>query len=74
MADSNAERFDPAMKIKSPAEADAFLEKLIAAHMERWKVPREQAEAMERGNLVVWSRRFDVETQKRVGKLFGKGR
>jgi hypothetical protein len=66
-----ADRYGPAMEIHDPEEANAYLESLIASHMEEWGTPREEAEASERQSLGYFAGYYDHETRQRVERLFG---
>lgn len=64
-----AEKYDPAMQITDQAAADAYFEECVAHTMSFGKT-REQAEAIERGNLGYWAGYFTHATRERVERLF----
>lgn len=63
------EKYGPAMKIASQAEADAYLAECIE-HTMAHGFSREKAEETEKANLGYYAGYFDHETRARVEKLF----
>ena len=63
------ERYNPAMKIQTQEEADAFLEGLIKSCIAEGYT-RTEAEQMERVNVVYYSGYHDKETRERIERLF----
>jgi hypothetical protein len=64
------EKYGPAMEITGQAKADAYFEKLVNLHMAKWGKSREEAEALERGNLGYYAGYYSAETRERVERLF----
>ena len=62
--------YAPAMTIKAQDEADAYLEKLVAAHIEETGDTREKALAIQRSNLAYYAGYYSAETRARVELLF----
>lgn len=63
------QKYNPAMKIKDQAEADAYFEMLVKQTMS-FGTTREKAEEIERSNLGYWAGYYDNETRERVERLF----
>jgi len=63
------DKYNPAMKILAQEDANKYFELLIQHCMQHGK-SREEAEKTERQNLGYYAGYFDVETRKRVEKLF----
>jgi len=63
------EKYGPAMKIESQAEADRYFEECVQHGMTFGK-SRKEAEATTRENLGYWAGYYDDETQMRVERLF----
>jgi len=64
------EKYDSAMKITEPAEAQAYFE-LCVEHCMSHDRTRQEAESIERENLGYYAGYFDDETRRRVEELFG---
>lgn len=64
------ERYGPAMEITEQTEADAYFEKLVQHHMDKWGIARDEAEAVERKNLGYYAGYYSAETRARVERLF----
>lgn len=62
--------YRPAIDITDEAGAAAYLEQLVTRHMRMTNHSREQAEAIERGNIGYYAGYFDPETRARVERLF----
>jgi hypothetical protein len=68
---SYAELFEPAMKIETQEEADAYLDALITYQMENGGSPnREDAAAKMRESLGYFAGYHDHQTRRRVERLF----
>ena len=63
------EKYDPAMKITTQAEADAYFEECVQEIM-AWGKTREQAESVEKQNLGYYAGYYNEETRLRVERLF----
>lgn len=64
------DKYDPAMKIHSQEEADAYFERLVEHSMYAANLTRESAERVERANLGYWAGYCSDETRARVERLF----
>lgn len=64
------EKYDPAMKIVTQEEANAYFEELVQHNMRNSEHDRAEAEAIERSNLGYYAGYYDHETRIRVEKLF----
>ena len=66
------ETLGPAMDITDQAEADDYLEQLIAHYVETSEEPRtrDEAQAIVLENLGYYAGHYSDETQKRVNRLF----
>lgn len=62
-------KYDPAMKITDQAEADAYFERCVQ-HCMTFGNDRQEAERIERSNLVYYAGYGTEETRRRVEKLF----
>jgi hypothetical protein len=67
---TDSERYDPAMRINTQEDADAYFEKLARVSMDENDCSRELAEKFERDNLGYWAGYGNLETRKRVERLF----
>lgn len=63
------ELYHPAMKIKTQEEADEYFERLVELEM-RGGTSRKEAERIEKANLGYFAGYYDVETSRRVQRLF----
>ena len=63
------EKYDPAMKIKTQEEADAYFEECVQHCMAHGR-NRAEAENIERSNLGYYAGYWDNETRERVERLF----
>jgi hypothetical protein len=63
------EKYGPAMKIESQAEAEAYFERCVA-HCMSFGKSREDAEKIERSNLGYMAGDYDAATRERVERLF----
>lgn len=63
------EKYGPAMVIKDQAAADAYFKECVR-HCMCSGMPRVQAEDIERQNLGYYAGYYDVETRRRVERLF----
>jgi len=64
------EAYEPAMKITTQEEANAYFEQLVNERMAEGKVSREKAESIEKQNLGFYAGYYDDATRVRVEKLF----
>lgn len=64
------EVYDPAMKIETQEEADAYFEELMDWGMADGKFTRDHVEKVQRENLAYWAGYYDHATRARVEKLF----
>jgi hypothetical protein len=65
-----AAKYEPAMKIITQAEADAYFEECVVHQMRLGKCSREMAEVIERTNLGYWAGYHDKATRIRLEELF----
>lgn len=63
------EKYGPAMRITTQAEADAYLEECVR-HSMMFEHTRAEAEDIERGNLGYFAGYYSHETRLRVERLF----
>lgn len=63
--------YDRAMKVEDQDEADGYFDALVERNMRLSKLPREEAEAVERSNLGYWAGYYDWDTRKRIRRLYG---
>lgn len=63
------EKYDPAMRITTQEDADAYLEECVQ-HTMGFGKSREEAESIERSNLGYYAGYYDAETRERVERLF----
>lgn len=63
-------KYDPAMKLQTQAEADAYFELCVQHTLSFGRVDRVGAEKIERSNLGYYAGYYDNETRKRVERLF----
>lgn len=63
--------YKPAMEIHSQDMADWYFAHLVERQMVRYGRTQEEAEAIERQNLGYFAGYYDIETERRVEKLFG---
>lgn len=64
------QKYDPAMKITDPTEADTYFERCVEHQMRVGKVGRAVAQSTERANLGYWAGYSSHETRSRVERLF----
>lgn len=62
--------YGPAMEMREAAEAEAYLEKLVARQVKWFKRKRDEAERIERMNLGYYAGYYDAETRERIERLF----
>jgi hypothetical protein len=65
------EKYGPAMKVKTEAEAREYFEACVRHNMAASNHTREQAERIERVNISYFAGYFNHATQARVEKLYG---
>lgn len=64
------DKYGPAMKIKTQAEADTYFERCVTHTMSSFGLSRDKAEETERMNLGYFAGYYDDETRARIEKLF----
>jgi hypothetical protein len=65
------EKYDPAMRITTQEEADAYFEECVEHQLAMHEgMPRSRAEDVERQNIGYWSGYGKLETRARVEHLF----
>lgn len=64
------ELYGPTASITTEAEAEAYMQDLIAYHSKRWNLHPEESEHILAQNIGYFAGYFDMETAKRVWKLF----
>ena len=67
---SAGDRYQRAMEIQTPSEADAYFAELVEEQMLSSGCSRAQAENVERANLAYFAGYYNDETRERVERLF----
>jgi hypothetical protein len=65
------EKYGPAMKVKTKAEARLYFEACVRHNMAAGNHTREEAERVEMANIGYYAGYYDSETMERVNRLFG---
>lgn len=69
-AETLGDRYGAAMEVQTPEDAQRIFERLVTTSMTAGNRTREAAERLERQNLGYYSGYYNLETQRRVERLF----